>query len=186
MLHLTCIGGEAWPVCARCTKEWLRFDERSLADLTEACPLCKVAYTSRTARASHAATAHGYRCQATELAHGRTCYSCGKVYANQARLRRHLIAVFMPAGEAPVLYPQCPPVFCPGDFCETYPSRTEPACDALARGLRELATECCSSDNEILDFVTSFIAPLPLLRQTANSGRVEELLPSCIAERVQL
>ena len=181
-----------------------------LADLTEACPLCKVAFVSRTAWACHASKVHGYRCQATALAHGRTCYSCGKTYANQARLRRHLLAVpacvsqwgkFVPAGDAPTLHLQCPPVMCPGTFCDTYSRRTEQTCDALARGLRALDSSC-SNDGELLGFVTSFIAPLPILRQTVTEWKDSinrddprydaaesvslVLIPSCVADRVQL
>ena len=65
----------------------------AIADLQEACPICRIAFETRVAWACHASRVHGYRRQSTKLASGRTCLSCGRLYAKASRLRRHLEAV---------------------------------------------------------------------------------------------
>ena len=64
-----------------------------IVDCIEVCITRKRAFYNLPAWASHAARIHGYRAPSTRLTKGvtnRTCPSCGRVYATQMRLKRHL------------------------------------------------------------------------------------------------
>ena len=111
------------------------------------------------------------------VAAGCVCRSCGKLYADPGRLKRHLQAVphccfkwgrFVPQGSPAPPHPQCPPLPSAGCFQDTYERPPEPACTALAAALRGLDAALIDSDCELYNLVISYIAPLPLLRRTVE------------------
>ncbi|CAE7291651.1 unnamed protein product [Symbiodinium sp. CCMP2592] len=64
------------------------------AHFVEACLLCRKGFMSRAAWAMHSSKKHGYRLAATALvrdSRNSFCSGCGRQYANDARLRRHLL-----------------------------------------------------------------------------------------------
>ena len=181
-----------------------------LAELTEACPICRTAYSTRLEWASRAARVHGYRSRATLTAINKTCLACGKVYASTGRLRRHLVAVpegleqwgSVPEGVGPQLHPQCPPFVRPGKLCDVPSMSPEPVCPALLTALRKFESEDCTSDFDLYDVVISHLTPLPILRNTVEQWLctldkdtrlydVAEsvaliLTPACVADKAQV
>ena len=181
------------------------------SDLTEACAICRVAFGSRLAWASHAARVHGYRCIGTQLAEGRTCKACGKLFASTGRLRRHLQASpfcretwgsFEPVGEEPEPHLQCPPSMRQGIRHASFPAPLEPACVGLASRLRAASWGADVQDTDVFRTVTECIAPLPDLRRVVvdwmstldpSSSLYDAaesvsliLVPACAADRVQI
>ena len=90
---------------------------------TEACLICRIAFPTRATWSVHAAKKHGYRAPATLLSkevNKPLCLGCGRLYANTARLRRHLLhstqcregwGNFCPEGPVSgTAHPQMPPL----------------------------------------------------------------------------
>ena len=147
--------------------------ESLLSEAHEACPKDRIAFESRVAWSTHAMRVHGYRTAAAKVAEGRTCLSCGKVYATPNRLRNHLKAVpeccrlwgrFFLEGSEPEVHKQCPPLQRLGFIKSCQPERPEPVCADLRQALKALEAKDCTTDFEIYDTVISFMAPLPTLR----------------------
>ena len=67
-----------------------KLEKPRLQDCSEACIACRRAFLTLPAWANHAARVHGFRAPGTRLAQGRTCKGCGRTYATQQRLKRHL------------------------------------------------------------------------------------------------
>ena len=67
-----------------------RQQQMPIGECREACLLCKRAFPTLTSWASHAARVRAYRNPSTQTAVGKTCLACGKVFATQWRLKRHL------------------------------------------------------------------------------------------------
>ncbi|CAE7664962.1 unnamed protein product [Symbiodinium sp. CCMP2592] len=115
------------------------------SDTPEMCLPCKRAFNCRKAWAGHAARMHGYRSAAHRTCSGRLCLSCGKLFANPGRLKRHLISVpacvagwgsFTPRTDCPDAdeHVQAPPRLVAGSFETTgpIPGDTEIDNDLLA------------------------------------------------------
>ena len=159
----------------------------AIADLQEACPICRIAFESRVAWACHASRVHQYRTQSTMLARGRTCLSCGKVYAK--------------VGAEAELHVQCPPSAREGSFDSALQASPPETVEALSVALRELESDGQVSDKAIYDLVTSFVAPLPVLRKAVREWEASlpegsslkdaaesvalVLCPSCVADEVR-
>ncbi|CAE7190794.1 unnamed protein product, partial [Symbiodinium sp. CCMP2456] len=94
----------------------------------EACLPCRLGFVDRVSWACHASRLHGYRTRATTLTAGTTqawCSGCGRLYANNARMRRHVFMTptcqqkwgsFSLDGPAPSagIHPLAPPLQLPG------------------------------------------------------------------------
>ena len=55
-----------------------------------ACIPCGVAFDTRQSWGAHASRKHGYRARHCRVSRGRSCVGCGKIFASEGRLRRHL------------------------------------------------------------------------------------------------
>ena len=100
----------------------------------EACLPCRKAFVDRVSWACHASKVHGYRTRATELTKGLPqawCSGCGKMFANVARIKRHVFVTpscqlawgsFLPAEGASLapLHPSAPPAQLPGRFAASH------------------------------------------------------------------
>ncbi|CAE7858636.1 unnamed protein product, partial [Symbiodinium necroappetens] len=123
---------------------------------TEACLICRIAFPTRAAWSVHAAKKHGYRAPTTLLSkevEKPLCLGCGRLYANAARLRRHLLhsakcregwGSFCPdVSECGALHPQMPPLRVAGTVhagvWQTLLDFAEPL-DVLKQSLQDWAT----------------------------------------------
>ena len=146
---------------------------------TEACLVCRKAFTSRSAWAFHSSKLHGYRIAASVLAGSSgntTCQGCGKRFSNAARLRRHLLHAtscrvgwgdFVPRDDrVPGPNPREPPLlldgtFLPGAEC------LDPA--SYNKGLLDtLLAKSSWTTEEVWHTVVDFIEPLETLRRTVR------------------
>ena len=148
-----------------------------LAEMEHACLICGLAFSTRQQWGAHAQRKHGYRNQATKLAIGSMCGSCGTQYASQARLKNHLLVSAKCRHHLESL-PQASSVLpVTGDgHIQAPPVRVgEPRLDR-AEGVdmcHDLLAALCrievADDQEIYDVVASFVAPLPILRHTLQT-----------------
>ncbi|CAE7778392.1 unnamed protein product [Symbiodinium sp. CCMP2592] len=151
--------------------------DSNVAGLEHCCLLCGLAFTTFRQWGTHAQRKHGYRNLATRLAVGRRCLSCNTLYASQAKLRCHLIAVpkccwalqllhgsghaSQPAAGSTEGHSQAPAVRGPRTPLVVWTE--EELCLELLFALRALRE---ASDQQIYDLVASFVEPLPVLRGT--------------------
>ena len=108
---------------------------------TEACLVCKCAFTSRAAWACHASTLHGYRAAASILADsdgGTLCRACGKCFSKFARLRRRLLPGLVGAEGAGAASEREPPLAIDGILTGEH-SGLDPA--AYSKGLLDVLSE---------------------------------------------
>ncbi|CAE7562314.1 unnamed protein product [Symbiodinium sp. CCMP2592] len=143
----------------------------------EACLQCKIAFPSRTAWACHASRLHGYRASSTVLTSGcdrPLCQSCGRLYANFGRLKRHLASsaacrtrwgAFIPSDHAPQeAHPEAPPTCLPGHrgafLADLDPSKVHPGLLRELQGLTSLLSE------DVWDVVQGYVEPLSMLKDT--------------------
>ena len=148
-----------------------------MAEMDHACLLCGLAFSTQQQWGAHAQRKHGYRNSASKLAKGRQCQSCGTLYASQARLKTHLLASatcrhFLETLPQASLVPsgpgeghvQAPPV----RFASSLSVRSvgPDLCHDLLEALRHVES---ADDQEIFDLVSSFVAPLPVLRRTLRT-----------------
>ena len=155
-------------------------DEAAVPQLetcTEACVACRRAFPTLLSWASHAARVHGYRTIATRVAAGRTCRGCGRTYATQHRLKRHLDnsdvcirrwGAFCPAAEETAVsgHMQAPPTAADGSFCEdAFSGLDGSVCKELLDELR-----LCAATNvpDLMDVLSRHFAPLAVLRRTVQ------------------
>ena len=66
---------------------------QQVASSAHVCLCCGVAFVNKQTWSVHAAKVHGYRARHVRLAVGRQCQACGRVYADNKRLGRHLLAM---------------------------------------------------------------------------------------------
>ena len=149
-----------------------------LAGLEHGCLICGLAFASRQQWGAHAQKLHGYRNMATQYAKGRVCRACGSQYANQARLRCHLLSsarclqFLEQAGDPdPALNLREGHVQAPvlrGWGQAHLPAAQPETCAALRNGLAALQD---ASDQQIFDEVSRHVAPLPVLHRTLSIWR---------------
>ena len=148
-----------------------------LEGMEHGCLVCGLAFCSQQQWGAHAQRLHGYRNLAARLASGRKCQACHTVYATPARLKRHLLfsgkcrhyleqnqEVSVRMTDLSVGHCQAPAfrAFASLDLQAAPPE----LCQGLLAALQALT---CATDQEIFDLVASFIAPLPMLRQTLRA-----------------
>ena len=152
----------------------VRADGERPGRYTEACLICRIAFPTRAAWSVHAAKKHGYRAPATLLskeANKPLCLGCGRLYANTARLRRHLLhsahcregwGNFRPEG--PVsgnAHPQMPPLRVAGSIIGG--DRPGPA--QIHQGLVDALLALVSPDGDaIWQTLLDFAEPLEVLK----------------------
>ena len=146
---------------------------------TEACLICRIAFPTRAAWSVHAAKKHGYRASATLLSKDvekPLCLGCGRLYANAARLRRHLLhstqcregwGTFCPDNQVCIaVHPQMPPLRVAGTVNGgdgQGATRTHPGLvDAL------LALDDPDSD-AVWQTLLDFAEPLDVLKQSLQA-----------------
>ena len=145
-------------------------------ECTDACLLCKRAFHSLAAWASHAAKKHGYRALSTKLARGRLCMGCGKAFSTQHRLKRHLDhfdsclanwGAFTPAqgGGGASEHLQAPPSSQPGVLDLDFDARDLSVCEELLGALARMRE---GSAFDVLNVVTQHVAPIAVLRRTVE------------------
>ena len=144
---------------------------------SEACLICRRAFSSLHSWASHAARLHGYRSHSTKLAQGQTCLACGKVFATPGRLKRHLDhasdccrhwGAFQPTPDADDdnSHPQAPPVVSGGERVADHPEGPDLLhCRALEE---ELQAMTAGNAFDVLNVVSKHCAPLKVLRCTVT------------------
>ena len=118
------------------------------------------------------------RTASTRLAEGCVCRGCGKVFASQGRLRRHLSnaklcrerwGAFSPTCPEATAHPQMFPVVGDGVFdCDFLAREPEQPCPALTVALRELGHADASA---VLQEVSRFAAPIAVIRDAVESWR---------------
>ena len=131
-----------------------------------ACLKCGVAFSSRQRWGAHACRSHGYKARHTQASQGRRC----TIFSGPGRLRRHLQhsicclhaynigaiddGIDHTAGhdQAPPLHDGDRPIF-------------EAICHELLAALRETMPKC---ENDLLDTIKAFIAPIDELRRTLH------------------
>eukprot|EP00439_Symbiodinium_sp_Y106_P025363 s1003_g3.t1 len=171
------------------------------ASCVEACLICRRGFSSRAAWACHASKKHGYRIAASLLIGGQAqpiCEGCGKLFANQGRLRRHLLhSVSCRAGWGTFQLDPTPVPPRPGEAapplqlrgtCVSQAHAMDPA--SYSKGLLEcldsIDSPCAES---VWAVVVDFVEPLATLRETlriwAQSHCFEEPFASA-AEDAQL
>ena len=155
--------------------EQARCGEPRLEDCSEACIPCRRAFPNLLSWASHAARVHGYRAPGTRLARGRVCRGCGRTYATQHRLKRHLDhsdscithwGAFQPGVAVPETsgHLQAPPLDTPGFFSEEACIGVDPSiCQELLVELCALPDSCVP---DLLDIASRHYAPLSVIRNT--------------------
>ena len=143
----------------------------------EAGLICKRGFQSRAAWACHASKKHGYRIAASLLASERTdsmCSGCGRQFANQARLRRHLLHAdecrirwvsFLPstADSRPEPHCEAPPIQIAGSQSGSRAAQ-DPA--GFSRGLFQATALDDPTPEQAFELVVDFVEPLDTLRAT--------------------
>ncbi|CAE6916088.1 unnamed protein product [Symbiodinium sp. CCMP2592] len=159
-----------------------------LEGIEHGCLVCGIAFATFRQWGAHAQRVHGYRNVATRLAKGRHCSACGSTYASAAKLRTHFISSprccqfllehgHAPAGDGERVegHAQAPPVKL-GSRLPSIP--VDEQCPELLKALQALVD---STDQEILDVVTQFVAPWPVLRRTLRAW-ADGLVPGDLAD----
>ena len=143
----------------------------------ELCVPCARAFRSRLAWSAHAARLHGYRSKAFLTGKGRTCLACGKLFANEGRLRRHLISVPWCLTNWGRYEPDGPePTHVPGRLARPDISEDEPGVAvALLEELRTLSDEHVTDETVVWSWVTEHIEPLSVLRATVRAWQEESI-----------
>ena len=144
-----------------------------LQGMEHGCLICGLAFCTQQQWGAHAQRLHGYRNAAARLALGRRCQACNTTYASQARLKRHLLFShkcrhFLESHSAVQSLADSSVGHCQAPAFRAFASvelRDAPLelCQELLTALTALSS---ATDQEIFDLVSSFIAPLPMLRQT--------------------
>ena len=158
------VAGSTEPVCRPTTESSLQM-----------CVPCRRSFPSLVSWSGHAARKHGYRSKAHLTAVDRICRGCGKAYASQHRLRRHLVTsrrclagwgAFTPTQAAldSTSHPLAPPGAVEREW--TSPPLLDTV-SGISQPLREAleALDGCFED-EVFETVESFIEPLAILRAT--------------------
>ena len=145
-------------------------------DCTDVCLLCKKAFGSFAAWASHAAKKHGYRAHSTKVARGRLCLGCGKAFSTPHRLKRHLDnfstcvaawGAFQPLSQdaEPCDHLQAPPSSQVGTLDLDFDVRDLSVCAELLGELQALQER---STFDVLGVVSHHVAPIAVLRRTVE------------------
>ena len=152
---------------------------RDVGAFPEMCIPCARAFRTRVSWSAHAARLHGYRSRSYLTAAGRTCLACGRVFASEGRLRRHLTSVpkclanwgtFTPTD----MHPQAPPCRAAGRCSAPALAGPDAECaQLLLNKLRAVPHHPPVNEAVVWAWVSEHIEPLSVLRATIVQWQLE-------------